>query len=393
VVEENRWTREEVVWSEDGGTVRSQMKKSYFLRPDLTNGSLEDEIVLPNIPMFGMINKMRATGAEQLQAVNYFLKTKGQEVFERHSVQEVTWGFQHPLVDLANQVLPPDQKLPEQFGFFYGKNGSLGNKLELETGSAGIDTLGHIVSVNNKSKLTVWDDEECNSIQGTDGSMFPPFLTSESILHMFSSDLCRSLSLTSTGERIHHQGLETMRFAPSKETFGDEDLSCFDSAPKGMFNVSACQGGVPMLLSWPHFYGGDPTLLDQVSGLNPNRADHQLQIDLLPGLGVGLRAAIRLQINLHIQTEGVTLLQNARDVFLPIIWFSDGLDELDDPHTISLLRAAVEQPQAIKTVLLVVMIGVGVIVGGVCGILLLNSRRKEKLIGKGNTNLGMEVSS
>ena len=56
-----------------------------------------------------------------------------------------------------------------------------------------------------------------------------------------------------------------------------------------------------MLLSWPHFYGGDPTLLEQVEGLSPNKEKHQFGIDILPQLGVGLRAAIRLQINIFIE--------------------------------------------------------------------------------------------
>ena len=56
-----------------------------------------------------------------------------------------------------------------------------------------------------------------------------------------------------------------------------------------------------MLLSWPHFYGGDPALLQQVEGLDPDKEKHQFGIDILPQLGVGLRAAIRLQINIFIE--------------------------------------------------------------------------------------------
>ena len=36
-------------------------------------------------------------------------------------VEEVTWGYRHPLVDLANQILREDEKLPELYGYFYGK--------------------------------------------------------------------------------------------------------------------------------------------------------------------------------------------------------------------------------------------------------------------------------
>ena len=36
-------------------------------------------------------------------------------------VGEVTWGYEHSLVNMANSFLPEDQKLPELFGYFYGK--------------------------------------------------------------------------------------------------------------------------------------------------------------------------------------------------------------------------------------------------------------------------------
>ena len=119
--------------------------------------------------------------------------------------------------------------------------------------------------------------------------------------------------------------------------------------------MTACQGDAPMLLSWPHFYGGDPSLVEQVEGLSPDIDKHQFGIDILPQLGVGLRAAIRLQINIFLElvlgcyvlsdfilivfrVDGVTALANTTDAFLPIVWFDDGIEELNDPDTISLLK-------------------------------------------------------
>ena len=32
----------------------------------------------------------------------------------------MTWGYKHPLVDMANLILPEDEKLPELYGYFYG---------------------------------------------------------------------------------------------------------------------------------------------------------------------------------------------------------------------------------------------------------------------------------
>ena len=44
------------------------------------------------------------------------------------------------------------------------------------------------------------------------------------------------------------------------------------------------------------------------------------------------------------RTQGVTKLENATDAYVPIVWFEDGIEELDDLETIALLRSAVIQP-------------------------------------------------
>ena len=65
--------------------------------------------------------------------------------------------------------------------------------------------------------------------------------------------------------------------------------------------MSACQGGAPMLLSWPHLLGADPRLRERVGGLQPHPDRHELRVEVLPQLGVALRATIRLQINVNLE--------------------------------------------------------------------------------------------
>jgi scavenger receptor class B protein 1 len=121
---QEKWGREQVEWSEDSNQVSFRMRKTYFYRPDLSSGSLEDKITLPNVPMFAMLNKMRNNGPEFLSGANIFLASQEppQEVFETRTVEEVTWGYKHHLVDLANLILPPEEKLPELYGYFYGNH-------------------------------------------------------------------------------------------------------------------------------------------------------------------------------------------------------------------------------------------------------------------------------
>ena len=51
-VYEEKWVREEVEWLEENTAVKFRMKRSYHHRPDLSSGSLTDQITLPNVPFF-----------------------------------------------------------------------------------------------------------------------------------------------------------------------------------------------------------------------------------------------------------------------------------------------------------------------------------------------------
>ena len=39
----------------------------------------------------------------------------------------------------------------------------------------------------------------------------------------------------------------------------------------GVFDVTVCQFGAPIILSWPHFLGADQKYRDAVEGLNPEK--------------------------------------------------------------------------------------------------------------------------
>jgi len=386
---EETWQREGVAWSEGDKQVKFKMNRTYFYRSDLSIGALDDVVTLPNVPFFAMMNRMRKTGPDVLSSSNLFLESfePPQSVFESKTVEEITWGYQHPLVDIANLILPDEEKLAPLYGYFYGKNNTADGEFSILTGAGKVSDLGSIISFNNQTKLKTWangsPEAKCNAIHGTDGSIFPPFVTKNHTLHIFNKDMCRALPLQYS-ETVYHHDLETFRFTPSPSAFSSSDSSCFcplpgGCAPEGMFNVSACQGDAPMLLSWPHFYGGDPALLQQVEGLDPDKEKHQFGIDILPQLGVVLRAAIRLQINIFIEVDGVTKLNNATDVYIPIVWFDDGIEELEDPDTIALLKSAVVEPAKIQSILYPVLLVVGlVLLVSSCIVLGIRLHKKQK---------------
>ena len=202
-----------------------------------------------------------------------------------------------------------DDESDDDIMIISGKNNTDGGEFKIMTGKNNVLDLGSIVNFENKTTTKTWYNNQtsvCNKIHGTDGSLFPPFVKKSSVFHIYNKDMCRSLPME-FNETVTHFNMETYRFIPSKTAFSSRDSPCYcppdvtTCAPEGTFNVSACHGGSPMLLSWPHFYNADPDLVDNVDGLSPERSKHEFQIDILPQLGVGLRAAARLQINIFIE--------------------------------------------------------------------------------------------
>ena len=134
-----------------------------------------------------------------------------QDVFNSTSIRDVIWGYHHTLVKLGNDVLPEEKKLPfDKYGLFVEKNGSLSEEWETMTGMNNVKDVAKVVSYGGKKSLDFWTSDKCNSIQGTDGSLFHPGVEANETLYLFNRDLCRSLPLVYQ-EDVEHHGMTTYR--------------------------------------------------------------------------------------------------------------------------------------------------------------------------------------
>lgn len=140
--------------------------------------------------------------------------------------------------------------------FILQKNGTNNDLMEVYSGVQDSSKFGVIRSWNNAPNLTFWDDKYCNMINGSDGALFPPFVTRDRVLPIFSADLCRSLYLTyDTDTEIH--GLQGFRFTLPEALLEDprksEDNQCFctdrggsefKNCPKrGAYQLESCRKG------------------------------------------------------------------------------------------------------------------------------------------------------
>lgn len=174
--------------------------------------------------------------------------------FVQVSVGQLLWGYEDPLLKLAKDVVPKEQKLPyEEFGLLYGKNGTSSDRVTVNTGVDDIRRYGIIDNFNGRTHLPHWTTDACNTLAGTDGSIFPPHIDHDRILHVYDKDLCRLLPLVFEKEVMTSNEVPGYRFTPPEWVFADVDSHpdnmCFCPAgkpscsPNGLFNVSLCQYG------------------------------------------------------------------------------------------------------------------------------------------------------
>lgn len=215
--------------------------------------------------------------------------------------------------------------MPAKFGMLTTRSGISADTITIHSGVDDIGKLGVIDQFAGSSTLSMWSTDECNRIDGTDGSQFPPqYMDKKHTLHVFSKAFCRRFPLEFSEEVNILDGIPAWRYRPPTNVFAHPDQNeqnqCFcdraDScAPSGTFNVSKCFGDAPILLSFPHFFSGDSSLFANLDGLNPNEELHRTYADIHPRMGFPIGGSSRIQINLQVPTES-TLIAGRGEYFM-----------------------------------------------------------------------------
>jgi hypothetical protein len=159
-------------------------------------------------------------------------------------------------------------------------------------------------TAKNKGYGIPWANDYANRIAGNDAQMFGRPVKSDKI-QAYISDIYRSAFL-------YHESNENWYNVPVKRfTLQDKDLmnavdnpanaQYYAFGPSGMLNTTAA-AGVPVFVSYPHFYRGDPSLIQAVKGMSPNKDAHEIFLDIEPQTGLLARGRKRLQVNYQMKT-------------------------------------------------------------------------------------------
>ncbi|XP_041113446.1 platelet glycoprotein 4 isoform X2 [Polyodon spathula] len=351
-----------------------------YFEPGLSVGTEEDNITFLNLAVAGAPSVLPAL---LLPLLNNLIKQTNSSLFQTRTVKEMLWGYEDPILKAL--------KLADAYtGVFYPYNGTADGYYNIFNGRGNIEKLGIIDKWQGEGKLTTWKDPYCNMINGTDGSVFPPFIDKRKVLDFFSSDICRSVVAEYESSRVL-KGIPVYRFMLPPKTFAspvdnpENRCYCTDTqitrncTTAGILDISGCKEGMPIFISLPHFLYGSEDLQESIDGLKPNDEEHSTFLDVEPVTGVSLNVAKRLQVNILIQPSNkIEVLSNIKKhIFFPIVWLNETAT-VDDATAEKLKGALISTMELLETIQLT-LIGCGCVIFLACIITLcVLKKRKTK---------------
>ncbi|XP_039627539.1 scavenger receptor class B member 1 isoform X1 [Polypterus senegalus] len=309
-------------------TVSYQEYRKYHFFRNMSVGNESDEVTLPNMLALGAAVMMEDQPNWMKMIMSITFNQLNVKPFLTLRVGDLLWGYDDPLVDFLSKWFPGMIPFSGKFGLFADFNNSNTGLFTVHTGADDIRKVHMVDSWNGLKKVSYWNSDQCNMINGTAGQMWPPFMTPESTLPFYSPDACRSMELVYEKPGVVSR-IPVYRFVAPKTLFANGTVyppnegfcPCRES---GIQNVSTCRYSSPTFISSPHFYNADPVLLQTVDGLSPNEEEHGLFIDIHPMTGIPMNCSIRLQLSLYIKkVSGISLTAKIAPVVLPMIWFAE----------------------------------------------------------------------
>ncbi|KAK3738265.1 hypothetical protein RRG08_039675 [Elysia crispata] len=327
----------------DNHTIQFRQPEAYVFDREASVGPETDTVTSLNCLFYILAQSLKHQPAIVQEAVSSLFTMQGDGAFVTKSLRDIWWGYDDKVLkELAELLerLHVNVTIPSKFGFNLDKNNTDAGLLNIYSGTSGnFENFEVIDRWNGLRKLKVWNSHYANRIVGTDSSAQPPPLKKYKNLSFFDPHLQRSFNLDYTkstkvgGVDAYHYVIPYSDFASAEDNPNNAGFCTPDVThclPSGSFNLSITAQGAPLVLSMPHFVGGDPIYQKQVRGLRPSQKKHQPFIEYHPLTGVNLHSARRYQIVMHLkQMEHFTAFKNVRDTFLPIMWI-DGTGRIDN---------------------------------------------------------------
>merc|ERR1719446_1358564 len=115
--------------------------------------------------------------------------------------------------------------------------------------------------------------------------------------------------VTTPGEgTFQYQGIALRKFRPDGKLLWGNSMErpanarYYQWGPSGLMNLTMLFGA-DIYISLPHFLNSDPQLVDEFTGLNPDKNLHDLYIGVEPYSGITLEEQMRAMVSVKLQAE------------------------------------------------------------------------------------------
>ncbi|XP_053971681.1 scavenger receptor class B member 1-like isoform X1 [Hylaeus volcanicus] len=317
------------------GTVTALDLHPLVYVPEMSNGTEEDIMILPNIALLSITNVMRDATYFTRFGLNMLILHTDTHPLVKMTAREFMFGYESSLVTLGNKMMPSWIKF-DKLGLIDRMYDFDGDYETVYTGENDVRLTGLIEKYNGNMNLPQWKGKCANVNGSTDGVKFQSYIEPNDTILFFRKSLCRSARMRRTGEKVIN-GLHTylFKFVENELDNGavNPENKCFcregHCLQPGLIDVTDCYYGFPIALSYPHFYKTDPSLLEAVEGLNPRADIHESYAYVQPTSGLPVNLAFRFQINMALQNIGhMARVEKFANLVLPLLWFEIGMYEL-----------------------------------------------------------------
>lgn len=319
----------------DNGTLSAKPVHPLNYIPEMSHGTEEDLVIMPNIALFSITNVMKDASYISRWGLNTLIRRTDTHPLVEMTAREFMFGYQSTLVTLGNQVMPNWIKF-DKLGLIDRMYDFNGDFETIYTGEIDHRMSGLIDTYNGDVNLPQWTGKCANVHGASDGVKFPSYIEPNDTLLFFRKSLCRSERMMRIGEK-QIKGLHTYQYAFVENELDNGAVNpenkCFCRKGRclkpGLIDVTDCYYGFPIALSYPHFYKSDPSLLEAIEGLEPTKDLHESYFFIQPKSGLPVDLAFRFQINMALQDIGhMARVEKFSKMTLPLLWFEIGMYEL-----------------------------------------------------------------
>jgi len=314
----------------DNGTMTYVATRTAVFLPEMTNISLDSNLILPNFAALGMASYLWDASYFTKYGFKLMMDMLDTKMFIKTSINDCLWNLTDPLVQKAKTMMPG--LVPEEnMGILYQIYNKFTDEVTVFMGPENGRRFFTVDKYHGKSNLGIWDDPKCDSVQGsTEGVTYHQFISKNDTLKYLRKTMCRVTPLKYKNE-VDKSGMTMYKFILPNNVFShpqtDPSLEdCFHN-PKstpllsGLSDVSPCYYDFPIAASFPHFLNGDQALLKSLSGLKPNEENHGSYLIVEPLTGVPVESRARSQSNLVMHpTSGFSNIDKFSNMTIPMFW-------------------------------------------------------------------------